>query len=125
MNTSHALLISGTALLSVAALLGFAQHHARHHSERERLWRVVHNGGTAGAVQLIACGAAWDRIAGDAAGAVWAAWLAAGLIAATWAFFLGPLARALGHTRVGDLVNRVGGLVALPSYLGLPALLFA
>jgi len=43
---------------------------------------------------------------------------------ATWAFFVGPLLRVLGADRGARLVNLAGALVALPSYLALPLLLW-
>ena len=63
MDPSQALLVFGTLLLRVSELTGFAQHHARAQPEAFQRWRVVHNGGTAGAVQLLACAAVWDRLA--------------------------------------------------------------
>jgi hypothetical protein len=111
------LLVWGTLLLSFASLMGFVQHRARAAPARVALWRVVHVGGTAGAVQLLALGAIWPQLS-LARGAL----LAVALIASTWAFFLGPLANALGRPRLGGVINRAGGLLALPAYLGLPVL---
>jgi hypothetical protein len=117
MESERALLISGMVLLSVSALLGFVQHRHRERPELFARWRVVHVGGTAGAVQLLVLAAVWNRFgaAGD-----WGPFLIAGLTVATWAFFLGPLAAALDHPRTAWVINRVGAAVALPAYLGLP-----
>ena len=122
METNRALLVAGTILLAASALMGFVQHHARGQTEAAARWRVVHAGGTAGAVQLLALTAIWSRLALPGAAS---ALLAAGLIAATWAFFLGPLARALGHARTATAINLCGGAVALPAYLALPLALWA
>jgi hypothetical protein len=120
MEPARALLICGTLLLTVSALLGFVQYRHRERPDAFSLWRVVHSGGTAGAVQLLALSAIWERF--DTKG-TWAAVLATGLIFATWAFFLGPLARAVGCTRTANVINSIGGVVALPAYLALPILL--
>jgi hypothetical protein len=120
MQPARALLIFGTVLLTASALLGFVQHRHRERPETFARWRVVHAGGTAGAVQLLALSAIWERFGIKGA---WSVFLASGLIFATWAFFLGPLARALGRTRTADLINRVGAVVAVPAYLALPILL--
>ena len=48
---------------------------------------------------------------------------AVGVTAASWAFFLGPLARALGQRTLGNRVNLVGALFAAPAYSALPLLL--
>jgi hypothetical protein len=114
------LLIAGVLLLAVAALLGFVQERYRSQPEAFAHWRVVHSGGTAGAVQLLALSAVWPALAGD-----WrpALAVALGITAATWAFFLGPLARALDLPRLAATTNLVGALFALPAYLALPVLL--
>jgi hypothetical protein len=117
MEPARALLIFGTVLLASSALLGFVQYRHRERPETFAHWRVVHAGGTAGAVQLLALSAIWERFGMKGA---WAAFLVTGLIFATWAFFLGPLARALGRTRTANLINRMGAVVALPAYLALP-----
>jgi len=85
-------------------------------------WRVVHAGGTAGAVQLLALSAIWERFGSTGA---WATFLVTGLIFATWAFFLGPLARALGWPRIANVINGMGAIVAVPAYLALPIILVA
>jgi len=110
------MVMTGVTLLAVAALTGFVQHRYRGDAERFALWRVAHSGGTAGAVQLIALGTIWSR-AGDglASNSV-----GIGVLFATLAFFLGPLARALGYGRVADTVVATGGLIALPAYAALP-----
>ena len=107
---------SGVGLLATAALLGFVQHAYRDDAKRFAEWRVVHNGGTAGAVQLIALSAVWGRGSGGA----WAAVVALGIVVATYAFFAGPLASALGFRRTARAVLATGGLVALPAYAALP-----
>jgi hypothetical protein len=122
MESERALLISGTLLLAASALLGFVQHRHRERPDAFALWRVVHVGGTAGAVQLLAVAAIWERTGTKG---IWATFLAAGLISATWAFFLGPLARALGRPRTATIINRIGAVVALPAYLAFPIILFA
>jgi hypothetical protein len=117
METERALLISGTLLLTLSALCGFIQHRHRARADTVALWRVVHAGGTAGAVQLLALAALWDRLAPPGA---FADLLAAGLIVATWAFFLGPLARALGGIRTARAITGIGAALAVPAYLALP-----
>lgn len=117
MQPESFLLASGTILLSAAALIGFVQHRHRDTPEAFALWRVVHVGGTAGAVQLIAVSAVWQRLVGSGS---WAKCVSGGLIVATWAFFLGPLARALGHDRLARTINAGGAILAVPTYLALP-----
>lgn len=116
MDTEQWLVLSGVGLLAVAALSGFVQHAHRNDAPRFAEWRVVHNGGTAGAVQLIALAAVWGRVSAGA----WAALVAAGIVVATYAFFAGPMASALGFRRAARAVLGIGGLVALPAYLALP-----
>jgi hypothetical protein len=110
-------MLFGMPLLAVSALLGFVQHRFSKQPEAFAQWRVVHAGGTAGAVQLLALSATWQHLGLDPR---WGMLLASGLIAATWAFFLGPLARALGFPEAAKRINALGGLIALPSYLALP-----
>ncbi len=105
-------------MLSVSALLGFVQYRYRERPEVFAQWRVVHVGGTAGALQLIALSTIWKNL--DPA-RTWATWLGAGIIVATWAFFVGPLMRALGQRRVARIMNFVGAAIAVPAYLSLPA----
>jgi hypothetical protein len=119
MDASRVLLSSGVMLLSISALLGFVQERHRESPESFAQWRVVHAGGAAGAVQLIALAAVWNQF--DASG--WRALLPFGLVGASWAFFLGPLARAMQRPRIARWVNAVGAVVALPTYTLLPALL--
>jgi hypothetical protein len=121
MDSSRVLLLSGVTLLSISALLGFVQERHRESPDIFARWRVVHAGGAAGAVQLIALAAVWHQF--DAAG--WKALLPMGLVITSWAFFLGPLARAMNLPRVSRWVNLAGALVALPTYVALPALLAA
>jgi hypothetical protein len=120
MEPERALLIFGTVLLTASALLGFVQYRHRERPDSFVLWRVVHAGGTAGAVQLLALSAIWQRFGTKG---TWATFLVGGLIFATWAFFLGPLARALGRPRTASAINRIGAVVALPAYLSLPLIL--
>jgi hypothetical protein len=122
MESERALLICGTVLLSMSALLGFVQHRHRERPELFARWRVVHVGGTAGAVQLLALAAVWDRLGVRGTAAIF---LVAGLALATWAFFLGPLALALDWVRTGRVISRLGAFVALPTYVGLPIVLLA
>jgi hypothetical protein len=117
MEPARALLIFGTLLLSISALLGFVQHRYRERPEAFAHWRAVHAGGTAGAVQLLALSAIWERFGMKGP---WATSLVAGLIFATWAFFVGPLARALGRIRIANMINNLGAVVAVPAYLALP-----
>jgi hypothetical protein len=107
----------GVVLLAISALLGFVQHRYREQPEAFARWRVVHAGGTGGAVQLIVLCTVWQHLGFTGSSSVL---LAAGLSASTWAFFLGPLARATGYPGLADFVNKVGGAIALPSYLALP-----
>jgi hypothetical protein len=118
MDAEKGLLGAGIVLLALAALSGFVQHRMRENAEAFAQWRVVHAGGTAGAVQLLALSAVWNRFGQGPAVSL----LAAGLIAATLAFFLGPLARALDFRRTATVILAVGGLLALPAYLALPLL---
>jgi hypothetical protein len=120
MDPEQALLICGTALLSIAALLGFVQHRHRARPRTAARWRVVHAGGTAGAVQLLVLAALWQRLG---ARQPWAALVVGGLAFATWAFFLGPLARVLDHPRIARVLEGLGAAVAVPGYLALPLLL--
>jgi len=119
MGSENALLGCGVSLLAVSALLGFVQHRYRHQTDEFALWRVVHSGGTAGAVQLLALAAVWQRFGARGATPL----LATGLIVSTLAFFLGPLAKALHWPRVARWLLGVGALVAAPTYLALPTLL--
>jgi hypothetical protein len=121
MDSARALIVSGVLLLTVSALLGFVQERHRHSPDAFAAWRVVHAGGAAGAVQLLALAAIWEA---STAGHDWTTVLAWALIIAAWAFFIGPLARALGHRRLASWVNGAGAVVALPAYVALPAILF-
>jgi hypothetical protein len=116
MDPIQLLVVSGTMLLSIAALLGFVQER---HRDRPTFaaWRVVHAGGTAGAVQLLALAAVWERLAGSGPRSIALALI---LIAVAWAFFLGPLARVLGHVRIARAINIAGAVLAVPGYLALP-----
>ena len=118
MDATRLLLLSGVSLLSISALLGFVQERHRESPEKFARWRVVHAGGAAGAVQLIALAAVWHQFASTG----WRALLPFGLVWASWAFFLGPLARAVDLPRVSRWVNIAGAIVALPTYVLLPAL---
>jgi hypothetical protein len=121
MDSGRALLVSGALLLSMSALLGFVQERHRDQPAAFASWRVVHAGGTAGAVQLLALAAVWQRFF---ARGPWTALVAVGLIFSTWAFFIGPLARATGHSRAARSINSAGAVAAVPAYLALPLLLF-
>lgn len=79
------LLVSGVVLLSISALLGFVQERHRDSPEMFARWRVVHAGGAAGAVQLIALAAVWSQFGASG----WKSILPLGLVLASWAF-LGP-----------------------------------
>jgi hypothetical protein len=120
MESARALLVFGTFLLAIAALLGFVQERHRDSPDAFARWRVVHAGGTAGGVQLVALSAMWPRLPGTE---TWTPVLAWGLIFTAWAFFIGPIARAMGRHRLASVVNRAGAVVAVPSYLALPAIL--
>jgi hypothetical protein len=112
--------VAGTLLLTVSALAGFAQHRFRDHAGPLARWRAVHVGGTAGAVQLLACSAAWGSLAPVGR---WPGWLAVGIVVSTWLLFVGPLLGALGRPRAAAMINRFGAVIALPSYLALPTIL--
>lgn len=112
------LLLSGVVLLSISALLGFVQERYRDSPELFARWRVVHAGGAAGAIQLIALAAVWNQF--NATG--WKELIPMGLVLSSWAFFLGPLARALERPRMSRWINTAGAIVALPTYVLLPAL---
>ena len=112
--------MSGVLLLAISALLGFVQERYRDSQEKFAQWRVVHVGGAAGAVQLLALSAVWERLADGSLNAI-VAWA---LIAASWAFFLGPLARAIDQPASSRWINRFGAVAALPAYVLLPILLF-
>jgi len=120
MSSEKLLFVAGVVLLAVSALLGFVQYRNRGRPEAFALWRVVHAGGTTGAVQLLALAAVWERFAPNRA----LAGLALGIVAATFAFFLGPLARALNSPRIAGAFLSVGTVIAVPSYVALPLALF-
>lgn len=101
MDSGRMLLLSGVMLLSISALLGFVQKRHRDSPDAFARWRVVHAGGAAGAVQLIALAAVWPEI--NATG--WMALIAVGLVWSSWAFFLGPLARAMERPPVSRWIN--------------------
>jgi hypothetical protein len=120
MESGRALLVSGVLLLTISALLGFVQERHRDRPVAFANWRVAHAGGTAGAVQLLALAATWKHFfARDP----WTALVAVGLIFSTWAFFIGPVARATGHARIATSINAVGAVAAVPAYLALPVLI--
>lgn len=116
MDVGDGMVGCGTVLLSVSALLGFAQYANRASAERAQLWRVVHAGGTAGAVQLLGLGAVWQHFTRG----VWTSAIAAGIVLTTLAFFFGPLARALERPRLAAALLRVGAFAAVPAYVALP-----
>jgi hypothetical protein len=117
MNAVRVLLVAGTCLLTIAALTGFVQERFRDRPQSFAEWRVVHAGGTAGAVQLLALAAVWDRLAVAGNPSML---LASTLAVVAWAFFLGPLARALGRQRLARVINLAGAILAVPGYLALP-----
>jgi hypothetical protein len=117
MDARPLLIAAGTVLLAAAALLGFVQEHYRDRPQRFAEWRVVHAGGTAGAVQLLALAATWEYMTGPGIESVA---LASALAIVAWAFFLGPLARAAGRPRLARRLNLVGAALAVPAYLALP-----
>jgi hypothetical protein len=120
MDATRVLVIAGAILLSTAALLGFVQERQRDRPKLFAAWRVVHSGGTAGAVQLLALASLWQRLAGSGlASSV----LACTLAAVTWAFFLGPLAHVLGRPRLARVLTTAGAVPAVPAYLALPFVL--
>jgi hypothetical protein len=121
MDSEKLLVVSGTLLLAVSALLGFVQHRHRERPAAFALWRVVHAGGAAGALQLLVLAAVWKNFAGGPAIAL----LALALVAATYAFFLGPLARALHQPRLAGAILAVGAVIALPAYVALPIALLS
>jgi hypothetical protein len=112
------LLRTGAVLLALAAFTGFAQATARG-SSLEAQWRVVHNGGTAGGVQLLVLAVAWPALAGQS---LIAPWVALAIIVATWCFFIGPLLKVRSQARAAQLVLLAGAVVSVPGYVGLLAL---
>jgi|GEM_PF-1041564 len=110
------LLSSGAVLLGVAAFLGFAQARTERGSAAESKWRVVHSGGTAGGVQLLALAAVWGRLAGHSS---WASVVAGCIVLSTWLFFIGPLLKALERARGGNFLLWAGAAFSVPGYLGL------
>ena len=120
MESEKLLFISGTLLLAVSALLGFVQHRYRLRPHSFALWRVVHAGGTAGALQLLVLAAVWKQFTQGPA----VPFLALGLVVATLAFFFGPLARALNRPRTARALIALGATIAMPTYLALPIALF-
>lgn len=120
MDGAQVLLIAGVVLLSIAALIGFVQERFRDRPHLFAAWRVVHAGGTAGAIQLLVLSALWERLAGSGLMSVVMAYT---LSSTTWAFFLGPLAHAVGRPRLGRIVNIAGAALAIPGYVVLPFVL--
>jgi hypothetical protein len=110
------LLPNGAVLLGVAAFLGFAQARAERGSAAESKWRVVHSGGTAGGVQLLALGAVWGHLAAHSS---WASVVAGCIVLSTWLFFVGPLLKALERARSGNVLLWAGAVASVPGYLGL------
>lgn len=121
-TAERVLIVAGVLLLAIAALTGFMQARAASGSRAHTLWRVAHAGGTAGGVQLIALGAVVDQLHASIPDGVTAIILL-GITIGTWAFFVGPLLRAVGAERAANRVNLVGACIAGPSYLALPLLL--
>jgi hypothetical protein len=121
---ARALVSSGIVLLALAALTGFLQARHAPDSPEHALWRVVHTGGTAGAVQLIALGAVLDHFAARLPDLLRVP-IVIGVALATWAFFIGPALRAAGAARAGRAVTLFGAVVAGPAYVALPLLALA
>lgn len=122
MQTQDLLLALGIILLAAASLLGFMQARLAPDHPAQARWRVVHVGGTAGAVQLIALSAVWHKLTVDNTSLL-AITIAAGIAISTWAFFIGPLMRALGDERWYRGVHWFGAAFAVPGYAALPFLL--
>lgn len=116
LESGELLLTAGALLLGIAAFMGFAQARASRGSATESRWRVVHNGGTAGGVQLLALSAVWTRLA---APSLFSGIVACCLVLSTWLFFIGPLLKALSRPRSGNAILWVGAVASLPAYLGL------
>jgi len=121
MDLAALLLPTGTVLLGIAALTGFAQARTTRGTEAESKWRVVHSGGTAGGVQLLALSAVWSTLTGPS---LVASVTAASIVVATWLFFLGPLLKALAWPRTGNWALWAGAALAIPGYVGLIGLGF-
>lgn len=117
---SQILLYAGIPLLAVAALSGFMPARLAPNTPEHAHWRVVHNGGTAGAVQLIALSAVFREGPNPT---VFTTIVFSAIALATWAFFVGPLLRALDRERAARRVNLAGAFVAAPAYVLLPAVL--
>ena len=92
MEDGALLLATGAVLLGIAAFMGFAQARTTRGSASEGKWRLVHSGGTAGGVQLLALSAVWPRLAGQSP---IASVTAVAIALSTWLFFIGPLLKAL------------------------------
>lgn len=121
-STERLTLVAGILLLAIAALTGFMQAREEPGSHGHALWRVAHAGGTAGGVQLIAFAAVVQRL-GSSVPDHAVSLIIFGIAAGTWAFFIGPLLRALGMARAARRVNLVGACLAGPAYLALPLVL--
>ena len=113
------LLSAGTMLLGVAALMGFVQARKASGSPEHSRWRVVHNGGTAGGVQLLALSAVWGRLAEES---VMTSSIAHAIALSTWLFFVGPLLKAMSRTKSGNAITWAGAVAAVPGYVGLVGL---
>lgn len=122
LSTERVLVVAGVLLLAIAALTGFMQAREESGSPGHTLWRVAHAGGTAGGVQLIALSAIVQHLSSSVSDRL-VALILLGIAAGTWAFFVGPLLRALGAERVARRVNLLGACVAAPAYLALPVVL--
>lgn len=121
-TAERVLVVAGVLLLAISALTGFMQARAAAGSRAHALWRVAHAGGTAGAVQLIALSAVVERLHTSMSEGV-VSILLLGVTLGTWAFFIGPLLRAVGAEQAANRVNLLGACIAGPSYLALPLLL--
>lgn len=115
---SQQILALGLFLLSVAAFTGYKQHSVQKDPEQFALWRVVHSGGTSGAVQIVVFGLVLAHLKIGLVGGI----IVLGATVSSCCFFVGPLLKALNRATLGSRVNAFGGLLAIPSYGALPGL---
>jgi len=115
---SQQILVLGLFLLSAAAFTGYKQHSVKNDPELFALWRVVHSGGTSGAVQIVVFGLLLAHFKIGLAGGI----VVLGATVSSCCFFVGPLLKALNRASLGGRVNALGGVLAIPSYAALPGL---
>lgn len=108
------LVAAGALLLAIAALLGFQVHRSTADAAALAHWRVVHNGGTAGGVQLLALAAVWSKLVSATSESLVCI---VSLVVGTWLMFVGPLLTAMAKPRIGKLLARSGAFAAIPAYL--------